>query len=183
MTLWWYFMSFHFKSRCHIESLFTGHTLESCSLSDSKLWYFMSCNFNSRCQIESLFTGHTHESCSLSDSKLLCKMTLLWYFMTYFMTWSPDVKLNLLPQSSKWNPVCSLIQSYNQIEPSATVLIMKSCLLFDSKLQPNWTFCHSLHNAVIIALWFKTTLQNGFVVIIQVLWLISSPDDKLNLLS
>ena len=149
MTLWWYFMSFHFKSRCHIESLFTGHTLESCSLSDSKLWYFMSCNFNSRCQIESLFTGHAHESCSLSDSKLLCKMTLLWYFMTYFMTWSPDVKLNLLPQSSQWNPVCSLIQSYSskwlcgdetslvsnlksrrQIEPFAAVLTMKSCFSF-----------------------------------------------------
>ena len=66
---------------------------------------------------------------------------------------SPDVKLNLLPQSSQWNPTCSLIQNYSSkwlcgdnsslvsnfktrclIEPFAAVFTMKSCLLFDSKL-------------------------------------------------
>ena len=45
----------------------------------------------------------------------------------------------------------------------------------------NW-ICHSPHTGILFALWFKTTLQNDFVVIIQVLWLIWSPDVELNLL-
>ena len=47
----------------------------------------------------------------------------------------------------------------------------------------NWSFFRSPHNEILFALWLKTTLQNGFVVIIQVLWVISRPDVKLNLLS
>ena len=116
---------------------------------------------------------------------------------------SPDVKLNLLPQSSQWNPTCSLIQNYSSkwlcgdnsslvsnfktrclIEPFAAVFTMKSCLLFDSKLlfkttlwwwnwMSNWSFFRCSHNEILFALWLKTTLQNGFVVIIQVLWVIS----------
>ena len=35
--LWWYFISFNFKSRCLIELLVTGHTHESCLLFDSNL--------------------------------------------------------------------------------------------------------------------------------------------------
>ena len=71
-----------------------------------------------------------------------------------FALWfKATTKLNLLPQSSQWNPTCSMIQSYSskwlcgdetslvsnfktrcQIEPFAAVFTMKSCLLFDSKL-------------------------------------------------
>ena len=100
-------------------------------------------------------------------------MKLVWWVIS-----SPDVKLNLLPQSSQWNPVCSLIQNYSskwlcgdetslvsnfksrcQIEPFAAVLTMKSCLLFDWKLL------------------FKMTVAMKLV-----LWVILSPDVKLNLL-
>ena len=37
MTLWWWYMSWIFKSRCQIEPLVTGQTHESSSLFDSKL--------------------------------------------------------------------------------------------------------------------------------------------------
>ena len=37
MTLWWWYMSWIFKSRCQIEPLVTCQTHESCSLFDSKL--------------------------------------------------------------------------------------------------------------------------------------------------
>ena len=57
------------------------------------------------------------------------------------------------------------------------------CLACDKRFQTlKWTFCRSLHNQILFALWFKTTLQNGFVVKVQVLWLIWSPDVELNLL-
>ena len=89
MTLWWYFKSCTFKSRCQIEPLVTIPTHKSRSLFDSKLlfsmtlWYwFMSWTFKSRCQIEPLVTIPTHETCLLYDSKLLFSMTLWWYFMS-----------------------------------------------------------------------------------------------------
>ena len=113
------------------------------------LWVY---NFKSRCQIEPFAAVLTMQSCLLFDWKLLFKMTVAMKLVLWVIS-SPDVKLNLLPQSSQWNPVCSLIQNYSskwlcgdetslvsnfksrcQIEPFAAVLTMKSYLLFDSKL-------------------------------------------------
>ena len=44
----------------------------------------------------------------------------------------------------------------------------------------NWTFCHTSHNST--CLLFDSKLQTDFVVTIYVLYILSSPDVKLNLL-
>ena len=55
-----------------------------------------------------------------------------------------------------------------------------SCTYFQVQMS-NWTFCYTSHNRILFALWFKT-LQTDFVVTIYVLYILSSPDVKLNLL-
>ena len=78
-----------------------------------------------------------------------------------WVIWSPDVELNLLPQSSQWYPVCSLIQNYSskrlfgdetslvsnlksrcQIELFAAILTMKSCfsLIHENSFIDLWCF-------------------------------------------
>ena len=44
-----------------------------------------------------------------------------------------------------------------------------SCNYFQVQMS-NWTFCHTSHNKILFALWFKITFQHDFVVIINFLY-------------
>ena len=100
------------------------------------------------------------KSCLLFDSNYPSKSFVVMKLVFWVIS-SPDVKMNLLPQSSQWNPVCSLIQIYSsnwlcgdetslvsnlksrcQIEPFAAVLRMKSCfsLIHENSFKDLWCF-------------------------------------------
>ena len=73
-------------------------------------------------------------------------------------------KLKILPQSSHWNIVCSLIQNYFSIrlcgDNSSHVHNFKSSIHFEP-------FATVPPKEILFAAWFKNTLQNDLVVIIQ----------------
>ena len=117
-------------------------------------------NFKSRCHIEFIAAVFTMKSCLLFDSNYPSKSFVVMKLVFWVIS-SPDVKMNLLPQSSQWNPVCSLIQIYSsnwlcgdetslvsnlksrcQIEPFAAVLTMKSCFSFihENSFKDLWCF-------------------------------------------
>ena len=120
------------------------------------------------------YTSHKRMLFALWFKTLQTDFVVTIYCLVH--TSSPDVKVNLLPHKSQQNPVSSMIQNFAnwlcsdnlclvhtfksrcQIEPFATQVTTESCLLFDSKL------------------------YTGFVVTIYVLYIVSSPDVKVNLL-
>ena len=104
-----------FKSRCQIELLITGHTHESCLLSDSKLL----------CQMTFVVILHFLQFQVQMSNWTSCLRAHTWIlFPLWFKTArqndfcvdisfpsisSPDVKLNFLSQGTHMNPVRSLI--------------------------------------------------------------------------
>ena len=147
MTLWWYFRSFTFKSRCQIEPLVTIPTHESCLLFDLKLlfsttlWcWFMSWTFKSRC----------HNANTRILFALWFKITFQYDIVVILQVLHFQVQM--LNWTSCYNPnIQILFALWIKISLQYDIEVILQVLQFQVHML-NWTSCYNPNTRILFAL-------------------------------
>ena len=165
MTLWWYFKSWTFKSRCQIKPLVTIPTHETCLFFDSKLlfsmtlwWYFMSCHLKSICQMNLLLRSqHMNPVCSLIQS-----YSAIWLCC--------DSSCPAIVQMWNWTSCYNpnrwiLFTLWFKITLQYYIVVILQVLHFQVQMW-NWISCYNPNTRILFTVWFKITFQYDIVVIL-----------------